>query len=225
MSPEWVTALATLGTFLVIAASAMAALMQLRHMRVSTQLEGLLSVLARVEDANFNSWLTETQRQLPAMLADKAYVKSIIDNTFDRNVAWLQLGNSYDWVGSLVKNRLIPMEFFLDVYAFRIVQAWELMRPITVLARHRVGNGIWENFEFLYVVANDWVKGHAERGYSSYPKHVRRVELPAIEEVLPEGLELADLVRNVGSPAVAVSARAADAFQPDGVQSTSGNPT
>ncbi len=123
---EVLNTVAAFGTFIVIAATAMAAVIQLRHMRASNQLAGLLTVLARVEDANFNAWLTETQRQLPALLSDPAYVQSVVDNTFDRNVAWLQLGNSYDWVGSLVKNRLIPVRAFLDVYSFRVAQAWEL---------------------------------------------------------------------------------------------------
>ncbi len=114
---------AAIGTFVVIAATAIAAVIQLRHLRAGNQLEGLLTVLARVEDASFNAWLTDTQRQLSTLLADPAYVQSVIDNTFDRSVAWLQLGNSYDWVGSLVKNRLIPVDAFLDVYSFRVAQA------------------------------------------------------------------------------------------------------
>ena len=168
---------AAIGTFAVIAATAIAAVIQLRHMRASNQLEGLLNVLARVEDSNFNTWLTETQRQLPLLLSDPQYVQSVIDNTFDRSVAWLQLGNSYDWVGSLVKNRLIPEEAFLDVYSFRVVQAWELMEPLTVLARYNVGNAIWENFEYLYVRALAWSKRHAN---GNYPKHVPRATLPAV---------------------------------------------
>lgn len=179
---EIINTVAAAGTFLVIALTAIAALIQLRHMRASNQLEGLLSVLARVEDANFNNWLTETQRQLPGMLNDPAYIRSIIDNTFDRNVAWLQLGNSYDWVGSLVKNRLIPIDAFLDVYAFRIVQAWELMKPIIVLARYNVGKGVWENFEYLYINGLAWTKKYVA---GNYPKHVARAQLPTFDEIVP----------------------------------------
>ena len=173
---------AAIGTFIVIAATAIAAVIQLRHMRASNQLEGLLSVLARVEDANFNAWLTETQRQLPQLTNDPDYMQSVIDNTFDRSVAWLQLGNSYDWVGSLVKNRLIPVDAFLDVYSFRVIQAWELMIPIIVVARYPDSDDIWENFEFLYVQANAWRKNH---GGGNYPRHVARATLPPIEEVFP----------------------------------------
>ncbi len=181
---EILNTVAAFGTFVVIGATAIAAVIQLRHMRASNQLEGLLSVLARVEDANFNKWLTETQRQMPDLLGDPAYIRSIIDNTFDRNVAWLQLGNSYDWVGSLVKNRLIPVDAFLDVYSFRIVQAWELMEPITVLARHNTSDAIWENFEYLYICGLDWAKKHAD---GNYPKHMRHAKLPSIESVVPTG--------------------------------------
>lgn len=175
---------AAIGTFVVIGATAIAAVIQLRHMRASNQLEGLLSVLARVEDTNFNTWLTDTQRQLPGLLGDPAYVRSVIDNTFDRSVAWLQLGNSYDWVGSLVKNRLIPEEAFLDVYNFRVIQAWQLMVPITVLARHNVGDSIWENFEYLYVRALGWAERHVN---GNYPRHVPRAVLPNLAATFPHG--------------------------------------
>jgi hypothetical protein len=180
---EQLNTAAAIGTFLVIATTAIAAVFQLRHMRASNQLEGLLSVLARVEDANFNTWLTETQRQLPVLLADREYVQSVIDNTFDRSIAWLQLGNSYDWVGSLVKNRLIPVDAFLDVYSFRIVQAWELMVPITVLARHNSSDAIWENFEYLYVKGIAWGDRHK---HGNYPAHVAHASLPTFESLFPE---------------------------------------
>jgi hypothetical protein len=183
MTLEMLNTVASIGTFVVIGATAIAAMFQLRHMRASNQLEGLLSVLARVEDKSFNLWLTETQRQLPVMLGDPEYVQSVIDNTFDRDVAWLQLGNSYDWVGSMVKNGLIPVDPFLDVYSFRIVQAWELMKPIIVLARYDVGDGIWENFEYLYVRGLEWARRYP-RG--NYPKHVPRATLPPAASIFPE---------------------------------------
>jgi hypothetical protein len=182
MSLEVVNTIAAVGTFVVIGTTAIAAVIQLRHMRASNQLEGLLSVLARVEDKNFNTWLTETQQQLPELLGDSDYVQSVIENTFDRSVSWLQLGNSYDWVGSLVKNRLIPVDAFLDVYSFRVIQAWELMEPITVLARHETSDAIWENFEYLYIASLNWSARH---GKGNYPTHVRRAPLPNFETLFP----------------------------------------
>lgn len=144
-------------------------------MRANNQLEGLLSVLARVEDSNFNRWVTAAQRQLPDLLADPEYRQSVIDGTFDRDVAWLNLGNSYDWVGSLVKNKLIPIDAFLDVYSYRVIQAWKVIEPILSLVRPQAGDSMWENFEYLYVKAEDWEKAYGAHG--TYPKHVRRVKI------------------------------------------------
>jgi hypothetical protein len=169
---EILNSVAALGTFVVITATAIAAVIQLRHMRVNNQLEGLLSVLARVEDDRFNRWTTEAQKQLPVLLADPAYRQSVIDGTCNRDVAWLNLGNSYDWVGSLVKNKLIPEAPFLDVYSYRVMHAWSIIQPMAILVRSSLGNATWENFEYLYVKAEDWEKKHVN---GNYPKHVRRV--------------------------------------------------
>lgn len=169
---EILNTVAAIGTFLVIAATAVAAVVQLRHMRANNQLEGLLSVLARVEDSNFNRWTTDAQRQLPDMMADAEYMRRVADATYDRDVAWLNLANSYDWVGSLVKNKLIPEEAFLDVYSYRVQHAWKIIQPMARYIRSYAGNATWENFEYLYVKSEDWEKKHAD---GNYPKHVRRV--------------------------------------------------
>ncbi len=166
---------AAIGTFLVIAATAIAAVIQLRHMRANNQLEGLLSVLARVEDSNFNRWVTDAQRQLPELLADPQYRQSVLDGDYDRDVAWLNLANSYDWVGSLVKNKLIPEEAFLDVYSFRVKHAWKIIEPMAALIRPEQGNATWENFEYLYIKAVDYENKYID---GTYPKHMRRVAIP-----------------------------------------------
>ena len=178
---EILNTVAAIGTFLVIATTAIAAVIQLRHMRANNQLEGLLSVLARVEDTSFNRWVTDAQRQVPEMLADPAYRQSLLDGTFDRDVSWLNLANSYDWVGSLVKNRLIPEGAFLDVYSFRIQNAWKIIEPIAAIVRPQ-GPGIWENFEYLVVKAQDWEKVHK---HGNYPKHARRLNVPPFSVPAP----------------------------------------
>jgi hypothetical protein len=181
---EILNTVAAIGTFLVIAATAIAAVIQLRHLRANNQLEGLLSVLARVEDSNFNRWVTTTQRQMPQLLADPAYRQSIIDGTFDRDVAWLNLANSYDWVGSLVKNRLIPVDAFLDVYSYRVIQAWKVIEPMAALVRPVASEAVWENFEYLFVKAEDWTKSHK---HGNYPKYTRRAKIPAFSVPISDG--------------------------------------
>jgi hypothetical protein len=144
-------------------------------------------VLARVEDANFNRWVTAAQRQLPELLADPAYRQSVIEDTFDRdvawlnlarNVSWLQLANRYERAGSLLKFGLIPEGPFLDVNDLRAIRVWELLVPLTSVLRSISGPSLWENFEYLYVRATVWAEQHKD---GNYPKGVPRAELPAFE--------------------------------------------
>ena len=166
---------AAIGTFIVVAAAAIAAIVQLRHLRAQNQLTGLLTVLARVEDPQFNEWVDGAKHMLQAKLPDPAFRRSILDGTFERkNNPWLNLGNSYDWVGSLVKNRLIPTEALLDVYSSRVLGAWEIVEGIVPLLRRRGGDAIWENFEYLVIEAQRWTDRHP---HGTLPKSMARLDI------------------------------------------------
>ena len=175
MSLEALSTAAAVGTFVVIAATAIAAVVQLRHLRAQNQLTGLLTVLARVEDPQFNEWVDGAREMVRSRLPDPAYRRAILDGTYERrNNPWLNLANSYDWVGSLVKYKLIPEESLLDVYSGRVIQAWEIIEGIVPLVRRRSGPGVWENFEYLAVRAREWSLRHAD---GAYPKGVPRLQV------------------------------------------------
>jgi hypothetical protein len=175
MSQETLSTVAAMGTFIVIAATAIAAVVQLRHLRAQNQLTGLLTVLARVEDPQFNAWVDGARETLKARMSDPVYRCSIIDGTVERkDNPWLNLANSYDWVGSLVKHNLIPEESLLDVYSTRVIQAWSIVEGVVPLVRSRSGPGIWENFEFLVVQARKWAAQHPK---GAYPKGAPRLQI------------------------------------------------
>jgi hypothetical protein len=174
---EVLNTLAAVGTFVVIAATAIAAVIQLRHLRVNNQLEGLLDVVGRLEDAKLYELISETRKQLPAMLADPHYVQSVFDGTYDRNIAWLQVGNRHERIGSLLKYKLVPEEPFLDVYSNIAIQTWEVLLPITSLLRSR-DKTIWENFEYMYVRAKSFDQRYE---HGNYPKGVPRAKIPTFQ--------------------------------------------
>jgi hypothetical protein len=175
MSQETLATAAAVGTFIVIAATAIAAVVQLGHLRAQNQLTGLLTVLARVEDPQFNAWVDAAREMIKSRLPDPTFRLSIIDGTFERdNNPWLNLGNSYDWVGSLVKHKLIPEESLLDVYSGRVIQAWNIVEGLLPLMRKRPGPAVWENFEYLVVRAREW-NVHNPNG--AYPKGVARLQI------------------------------------------------
>jgi Domain of unknown function (DUF4760) len=175
MSLEVLNSAAAMGTFIVIGATAIAAVVQLRHLRASNQLQGLLTVLARVEDASFNEWVTASRRVIAERLPDPVYRKSIVDGTFETmDNPWLNLANSYEWVGSLVRQGLISEVAFMDIYSSVVIRAWEIVEEVTALRRREKGPAIWENFEYIYVRAKQWETRYPD---GLYPRTVQRAAI------------------------------------------------
>jgi hypothetical protein len=173
MSLDFISTGAAIGTFVVIGATAIAAVVQLRHLRTSNQLTGPLNILGRSEDPQFSEWRQETRKITSEDIADAAFRKSIEDNTYDRrNAPWLHLYNWYDYIGSLVKQGLVPEESITDVFSWVMVQDWERGQDLIAVSRRIGGPGIWENFEYLVVRASEWLKSHQG---SAYPKHTPRL--------------------------------------------------
>ena len=73
MSLELVNTLATLGTFLVIVATAIAAIVQLRHARSSNQIAALNELRELQETAEFRAAQTFISTKLSSMVQDPAF--------------------------------------------------------------------------------------------------------------------------------------------------------
>ena len=179
MSLELVSIITSAGTFIVIAATAIAAVVQLNHLRTSNQLTGLLSVVGRSEDPQLIEWSNSIKAHV-ARLSDPEFRRVLDDNTFDRNDApWLHLYNWYDYVGSLAKQRLIPVDAVVDVFAFRVVRDWEVGEQLIAICRRKDGPGVWENFEYLVVESKEYI---AKNPNGTYPKD--KMRLPLVDEYL-----------------------------------------
>jgi len=74
----------------------------------------------------------------------------------------------------MVKRKLIDRIMALDLYSGNAIGAWQALTPITVAARRRSGNAVWENFEYFVVLSQDWLAAHPD---GTYPPGVRRIEL------------------------------------------------
>jgi hypothetical protein len=175
MSLETWGIIANFGTFVVIAATAVAALIQLKHMRAGNQLTGLLDVLSRVEDPMFNEYTDSAKQMIAEKLPDPKYRRDLADGVFERSAnPWLNLLNSYEWVGSLIKHGLIPEEPFMDVYSSRLLSAWQIVEPIVAIRRRCGDQSLWENFEYLVVRAREWERQFPE---GAYPRGVPRLTI------------------------------------------------
>jgi hypothetical protein len=166
---------ATIATLIIITVTAVAAYVQLRHMRTANQLEALLTVLARVEQADFGRMVDSAREVLSERLPDPAFRKNLEEGKVERtNNPWLNLGNSYEWVGSLVRTGLVEEDPYMDIYADRVVGAWEIMQDAIAIIRRRAGPSVLENFEYLYMRAKAY---SARYPNGVYPSHTPRAEL------------------------------------------------
>ena len=186
MTLELLNTYAPLGTFLVIAATAVAALVQLRHLRAGNQINAMLSIEDKVQGSAFNDALVLVRGRLAGALEDpdfreySAAVSSgrtppqVPQDYKDIRSAVRLIGNTYESLGLLVKNGTIEATTFLDAYANAVHLAWTALEKYTAFTREVVSlNALWENFEYVAVLSEDWMSKHP----TTYPKGMRRFQL------------------------------------------------
>lgn len=186
MSLELINTFGTVTTVVIVAATAIAALVQLRHLRAGNQINAMLSIGDKFQGQEFQNSLELVQTKLAATLEDpifRDYViaigrrDSLIPDVDARYVAVrraaILVGNVYEELGILVKNGIVDKTLFLDRYCGVIVGAWHRLEPFAAFIREVVGDpGIWENFELITVLSEDWL----QTNLSTYPKTIRRLQ-------------------------------------------------
>ncbi len=180
MSLELINTFVTFGTFVVIAATAIAAIVQLRHARSSNHIAALNELRETTEVPDFQAALYFVQGELSAKLQDPAFRYQIAtrsartDETRPLFAKINAIGNYYENLGVLVKTGLIDKEPVLQLWSGIVAQSWENLAPIAAIARRGRGDLVWENFEYLAVLACDWAAAHPK---GTYPSGVRRIGL------------------------------------------------
>ncbi len=186
MSLELLNALASLLTVCIIAATAIAALAQLRHLRAGNQINAMLAIGEELSSKAFTDAIAVVQHKLPLVEDDPEY--RAYNARMDRNQqqdpipeyeavreAMNVIGNAYEELGILVKQGIVDKDIFLDRYSWVISRYWKLMVKSLVDARSATGQAaIWENYEYLAVLSEDWMREHP----SLYPPGIRRMPLP-----------------------------------------------
>ena len=180
MSLELVNTLATFGTFVVIAATAIAAVVQLRHARSSNHIAALNELRETMESPDFIHARHFVETELSAKLQDPAFRYQVArpsartDEMRPLIGRINAIGNFFEGVGMLAKTRLVDKQLVVEMWSNVVVQDWEALAPMTAIARRRVGDALWENFEFLTVLSREWMAAHPK---GDYPAGMRRIEL------------------------------------------------
>ena len=155
MSAEWVSAVAATGTLVVIAATAFAALVQLRHIRAANQLTGLLHFTAVFESDDIQSANAFIEHELPQKLRDGAFVKGLLEtNTDRREHPELRVCDFMEQQGSYIKYGMIDKEQYIDLVGAYVSSMWQALQDVVAVRRAARNNAaVYENFEFLASIA------------------------------------------------------------------------
>jgi hypothetical protein len=115
MSLELWATVASLGTFVVITVSAVAAIVQLRHLRLSNQIAALTEISGRMGSEEFHRDLRFVRDELPAKLGDQSYL--------------------FAEMGLLVSHGLIDEDLACEWFGGAVIRYWEDMKDAIAVMR------------------------------------------------------------------------------------------
>jgi hypothetical protein len=193
VTPEWLTAIGTIGTFVVIAASATAALVQIRHMRGSNQIVALTECRETLESHDFREAQRFVSYELPKRLQDPQEIVRIAQpqSQFEGEYQAIDtVANFFESMGMFVKNGIIDRRLACDMWAYIVLRNWNALIPIVTFVREDLHEAaVWENFEYLAMLAS---KHRTLHDGGSYPPGVPRMPedrsfIAAVEEARRPG--------------------------------------
>ncbi len=173
MSVELLSALASVGTFVVILVTAIAAVVQLRHMRASNQIAALTEIRETMESPEFVAAVRFIGSELPVLMKDPAFPPRLHQRILDPDLRSINfVGNVFENLGVFVKYGIIDKQIACDLWAGPVMRSWTALAP-ALRIRRKVFDApaMLENFEYLTVLCEDYDARHPE---GSYPRGVRR---------------------------------------------------
>lgn len=167
----WST-IATVGTFVVITATAITALAQLRHIRRANQLAGLQSTFGMLQEPSVRELVNFVRHDLSERMKDPTFRTSLLAIPVDRSEhPELYLCDIYNHIGSFVRSGLIDEDIYLQTDWYNVTLYWGLLCDTIAQGRQNRPH-IFENFEWLAARAKAWTERHP---YGDYPANVPRM--------------------------------------------------
>ena len=175
MTLEVVNTIASIGTLLVISATAVAALVQLRHTRGSNQIIALTECREILESDKFVTAMQFVRRKLPVLLDDPEVRKRLAARPLDSDLQAINIvGNFFESMGSFVKHDIIDAKVACDLWSGVVLSCWQALGPTLAVMRRADGPALWENFEYLAVLSEDYF---AKNPGGTYPRGARRIKV------------------------------------------------
>lgn len=131
MSLEVWSTVASIGTFVVISATAIAALVQLRHMRNSNQIAVYAHIQARQDAPELIAAQRFASHELAERMNDPVFRQALTAvPTGDAARVLLPIMNTFEGMGTLVKHGFIDRDIVLDLYGGAAIGYWNALAPV-----------------------------------------------------------------------------------------------
>jgi hypothetical protein len=166
VSYESLGTLASVGTFIVITATAVAAMIQLGHLRSSNQLQAV-TAFARDFDT-VTPHLAFVYNDLPAKMEDPTFRREIGRVVNPDQHPELLVAVFLDRCGMLIRLRLMDERFVLEhgTGATAILQCWHNLEGVIAIRRRHAPDA-YRNFEHLAIHAKAWLVRHPHGTFSA----------------------------------------------------------
>ena len=153
-------------TFIVVAVTAAAATIQLRHLRASNQLSGLLTILHYSQDDREQERRNFVLRDLETRLQDADFRKSLEQHPVDPQIhKELHVCDFFEQIGNYMKRGLIDEDAYLDTACDFVDAMWRKLEPAIAIMRRTRDNSLYDNFEYLVVRSRAWLARHPNGAY------------------------------------------------------------
>jgi hypothetical protein len=175
---EEISAISTFVTTIVIAASAIAAVIQLRHMRAGNAIAGFLGFMDR--------WASPHARELQnyvfggemaRRLQDPEYRAGLTRGQADRlahpEAEYLDFWES---LGMFVKLGYFAEDAVMESGGTVGIMAWERLKPVIAIIRRKRGPTAYDNFEYLVSRALIWEAKHPQGFFPKDAPHLPVVD-------------------------------------------------
>jgi hypothetical protein len=145
-------------TFAVIAATAIAAIVQLRHLRASNQMNALLALMELWQSPEMQRYFQYTYSELPNKLKDPEFLDDYGGGPMRRaDHPELMVADFWEQIGTFAKHGLLQEASWLDAASSQVLRSWQIMEPLIAARRKKDGSrAAFENFEYLAVRAALW---------------------------------------------------------------------
>ena len=168
------TAITNVVTLIMLLVGAVAALIQLRHLRAANVLASMLAVEARFAEPELQRALLSVQDELGVKLADPRYRAELTGRGYIDTQAHPEMTvcNWFNELATMVEGEFLDEDVFFDSYGRLVEYYWRLAGPAIVLLRRERGSDVYAGFGRLARRAADWRRKHGNAGI--YPARAVR---------------------------------------------------